>query len=357
MKKKRGLALVLLLCVGLSVTGCSKDRTDDELAYRKIGIRSMEQGNYKEAVDSFQKALDQSKGKIRNLELDICMNKAEALYQNGQPEDAIAVCDAVLDYNDKYANAYYLRGNIYLQEGNVQQALSDYELAAKHADADYEIYIQLYENLSRAGREEDGAKYLNQAMELKGKGRGYLASRGYIYFLQGDYASAKDELTQAVAIEKKEGEDDKAELYLAQTYDQLGDQNEAAKYYELYAKDHADDAVVLEELGNMAMEQENYGQALTYYQNGLATKSPVNEQKLRRGEIAAMEQLYDFEQAKEKMSQYVLDYPDDEEAAREYLFLKTRTAVADQLEEEKQEQTEGIVEIENSGETEDVTNA
>ena len=239
----------------------------------------------------------------------------------------------------------------------MQQALSDYELAAKHADADYGIYIQLYENLSRAGREEDGVKYLNQAMELKGKGRGYLASRGYIYFLQGDYASAKDELTQAVAIEKKEGEDDKAELYLAQTYDQLGDQNEAAKYYELYAKDHADDAVVLEELGNMAMEQENYGQALTYYQNGLATKSPVNEQKLRRGEIAAMEQLYDFEQAKEKMSQYVLDYPDDEEAAREYLFLKTRTAVADQLEEEKQEQTEGIVEIENSGETEDVTNA
>ena len=357
MKKKRGLALVLLLCAGLSVTGCSKDRTDDELAYRKIGIRSMEQGNYKEAVDSFQKALDQSKGKIRNLELDICMNKAEALYQNGQPEDAIAVCDAVLDYNDKYANAYYLRGNIYLQEGNVQQALSDYELAAKHADADYGIYIQLYENLSRAGRAEDGVKYLNQALELKGKGRGYLASRGYIYFLQGDYASAKDELTQAVAIEKKEGEDDKAELYLAQTYDQLGDQNEAAKYYELYAKDHADDAVVLEELGNMAMEQENYGQALTYYQNGLATKSPVNEQKLRRGEIAAMEQLYDFEQAKEKMSQYVLDYPNDEEAAREYLFLKTRTAVADQLEEEKQGQTEGIVEIENSGETEDVTNA
>lgn len=357
MKKKRGLALVLLLCVGLSVTGCSKDRTNDELAYRKIGIRSMEQGNYKEAVDSFQKALDQSKGKIRNLELDICMNKAEALYQNGQPEDAIAVCDAVLDYNDKYANAYYLRGNIYLQQGNVQQALSDYELAAKHAAADYEIYIQLYENLNRAGRAEDGVKYLTQALELKGKGRKYLASRGYIYFLQGDYASAKDELTQAVAIEKKEGEDDKAELYLAQTYDQLGDQNEATQYYELYAKDHADDAVVLEELGNMAMEQENYGQALTYYQNGLATMSPVNEQKLRRGEIAAMEQLYDFEQAKEKMSQYVLDYPDDEEAAREYLFLKTRTAVADQLEEEKQEQTEGTVEIENSGETEDVTNA
>lgn len=350
MNKKRGLALVLLICAGLSVTGCGGDRTNDELAYRKIGIRSMDQGNYKEAVDSFQRALDQSKGKIRNLELDICMNKAEALYLNEQPEDAIAVCDAVLDYDNGYANAYYLRGNIYLQQGNVEQALNDYELAAKHADADYEIYIQLYENLSRAGRAEDGVKYLNQALELKGKGRSYLASRGYIYFLQGDYANAKDELTQAVAIEKKEGEDDKAELYLAQTYDQLGNSQEAAKYYELYAKDHADDAVVLEELGNMAMEQKNYTQALTYYQNGLATKSPVNEQKLRRGEIAALEQQYDFEQAKEKMSQYVLDYPDDEEAAREYLFLKTRTAVADQIEEEQQAQTQGTVEIENSEE-------
>ena len=122
---------------------------------------------------------------------------------NGQPEDAIAVCDAVLDYDNSYANAYYLRGNIYLQQDNIDQALDDYEQAAAHADADYEIYIQLYENLNRAGRPEDGVKYLNQALELKGKGREYLAGRGYIYFLLGDYANAKEELTQAAAIEKK----------------------------------------------------------------------------------------------------------------------------------------------------------
>ena len=57
---------------------------------------------------------------------------------------------------------------------------------------------------------------------------------------------------------------------------------------------------------------------------------------MRRGEIAALEQMYEFEQAKDKMAQYVLDYPEDEQAAREYLFLKTRTAVADQIGEEKQ---------------------
>ena len=153
----------------------------------------------------------------------------------------------------------------------------------------------------------------------------------------GDYEKATEQLQQAVAIEPKEGEDDKAELYLAQTAEKLGDEETATKYYKAYAENHADDSIVLEELGNMAMEKADYADACAYYQKGLQTMNPVNEQLLRRGEIAALEQMYEFEQAKEKMAQYVLDYPEDEQAAREYLFLKTRTAVADQIAEEKQE--------------------
>ena len=336
MKKKCRIATAaLLMGMGLLLTGCGEEKTENALAYRKIGINAMAKGDYEEAINNFQLALDQSKGKIRNLELDICMQKAEALYLNGQSEDALAVCDAVLDYDKSYATAYYLRGNLYLQQGDSKKALADYEQAAKYADADYEIYIQLYENLNRAGMKTDGEKYLTEALELKGKGRSYLANRGYIYYLMGDYEKAKEELTQAVAIEQKEGEDDKAELYLAQTAEKLGDDQTATKYYQAYAEDHADDSIVLEELGNMAMEKEAYADACAYYQKGLKTTNPVNEQLLRRGEIAALEQMYEFEQAKDKMAQYVLDYPEDEQAAREYLFLKTRTSVAEQIEEEK----------------------
>ena len=333
---RRIIATALLTGMGLMLTGCGEEKTENALAYRKIGINAMAEGNYEEAINNFQLALDQSKGQIRNLALDICMQKAEALYLNEQPEDAIAVCDAVLDYDKSYATAYYLRGNLYLQQGDSEKALADYEQAAKYADADYEIYIQLYENLNRAGMKAEGEKYLNKALELKGKGRYYLTNRGYIYYLMGDYENAKEQLLQAVAIEQKEGEDDKAELYLAQTAEQLGDEQTAAQYYKAYAENHADDSIVLEELGNMAMEKEDYADACAYYQKGLQTSNPSNEQLLRRGEIAALEQLYEFEQAKEKMAQYVLDYPEDEQAAREYLFLKTRTAVADQIEEEKQ---------------------
>ena len=335
-KHHRIVAAALLMGMGLMLTGCGEERTENALAYRKIGINAMAEGDYEEAVKNFQLALDQSKGQIRNLELDICMQKAEALYLNDQPEDAIAVCDAVLDYDKSYANAYYLRGNLYLQQGDSKKALADYEQAAKYADADYEIYIQLYVNLDRAGMKTEGEKYLSQALELKGKDRYHLTNRGYIYYLMGDYEQAKEQLLQAVAIKQKEGEDDKAELYLAQTAEQLNDEQTATKYYKAYAENHADDSIVLEELGNMAMEKGDYADACAYYQKGLKTTNPSNEQLLRRGEIAALEQLYEFEQAKDKMAQYVLDYPEDEQAAREYLFLKTRTSVTDQIAEEKQ---------------------
>lgn len=336
----RALAAALLIAAACSAAGCGEENVENALAYRKIGMNAMADGDYQGAVDNFQKALDQSKGQIRNLELDICMQKAEALYLNGQAGDALAVCNAVLDYDKNYANAYYLRGNLYLQQGNAKKALADYEQAAKSAKADYEIYIRLYENLNRAGMPQEGMKYLEEALSLKGKDRYHLTNRGYIYYLRGDYEQAKEQLSLAVAAKQEEGADDKAELYLAQTAEKLGDEATAAEYYNAYAKDHADDSVVLEELGDIAMGKKDYAGAYDYYEKGLATTDPKNAQALMRGSIAALEYQYEFARAKEKMAQYVLDYPDDAQAAREYLFLKTRTAVADQTEKEQKEQKE-----------------
>ena len=130
------VAAALSISMGLLLTSCGEKKTENELAYRKIGMNAMAAGDYEEAINNFQLALNQSKGQIRNLELDICMQKSEALYRNGQAEDAIAVCDAVLDYDKSYADAYYLRGNLYLQQGDSNKALADYEQAAKYADAD-----------------------------------------------------------------------------------------------------------------------------------------------------------------------------------------------------------------------------
>ena len=45
---------------------------------------------------------------------------------------------------------------------------------------------------------------------------------------------------------------------------------------------------------------------------------------IRKNTIICYENLGDFEKAKSLMEAYVADYPDDEEAKKDYTFLKTR---------------------------------
>ena len=60
--RSRIVAAALLIGMGLMLTGCGEEATENALAYRKIGMNAMAEGNYAEAIDNFQLALNQSKG-------------------------------------------------------------------------------------------------------------------------------------------------------------------------------------------------------------------------------------------------------------------------------------------------------
>ena len=47
----RGKAAVFLLVTAALLTGCASERTEDELSYRKIGIESMQSGDYEGAPE------------------------------------------------------------------------------------------------------------------------------------------------------------------------------------------------------------------------------------------------------------------------------------------------------------------
>ena len=46
----RGKAAVFLLVTAALLAGCANERTEDELSYRKIGIESMQSGDYEGAL-------------------------------------------------------------------------------------------------------------------------------------------------------------------------------------------------------------------------------------------------------------------------------------------------------------------
>lgn len=309
------LALVLV-----SLTGCQgKEALENEKAYRQVGINKMQEGDYKEALKAFQKALDQSFAKVGALEIDICYYKAAAQYKSGDSKGALETYKALMDYDKKNGAPYYLRGCIYLKEGEVKKAGKDFKKALELNSDDYELYVSVYENLNAAGETQEAEQILNEALKLKGEKPEDYRERGHIYLLKGDYESARKELDRAI-----NKEDTKALLYMAQVYEAQGNQKQAKALYESYTQKNSSDSAALKMLADMQMEEGNYEQALEFFQKALAAKQVTDEQGLRRNEIIAYEKMNDFDMAKKKIEAYVNDYPEDEEAQRELIFLQTR---------------------------------
>ena len=79
-------------------------------------------------------------------------------------------------------------------------------------------------------------------------------------------------------------------------------------------------------LGSCKMQTEEYEEAIRYYDLGITSKDSTPEmiQEMRFNTIVAYEKLKDWESARTKLAEYVADYPDDEQAQKESIFLETR---------------------------------
>ena len=320
MIKKRFTYITTIALLSLTLlSGCKNDRLEDQAAYRQIGINKMESGDYNAAVEAFDSALGQCVGKISANELDICYYKAAAQYAGGDINSAIETYNAILAYDKKEADAYYMRGCMYLQQQNTDAALADYENAVKYNPDEYELYIQIYENLSGHNMAEQGTDYLNRAFSIKGNSAEDLMYRGRMYYLLGQYDNALTELKSAVEKENPE-----ACLYLAQTYEAQGDSQSAAEYYQKYVETGATDSQAMNALAQIQMQNGNYAEALDYLQQGIAMDQVTNQRQLLQNLVIAYEYTGDFDSAWNTIQKYVELYPEDEKAQREYIFLKNR---------------------------------
>ncbi len=313
--------LIAVLFACMCLTGCqgNQEAVENQQAYRQVGINKMDEGKFEEAVAAFQKALDQSQAVIGDMELDICYYKATAQYNSGDTKGAITTCDALINYDDEDATAYFIRGCVYLKEGDSENARKDYASALALSGNNYALYLSVYENLAGAGFDSEAEELVAKALELSGSSAEDYRERGHIYLIREEYDNARKELDQAIKMG-----DTKALLYLAQVYDAQGDDKKAKSLYESYLKQNDSDTDTMIALGEMQLEAGKYKKALELFQQALEAGKPEDAKSLRRNEIICYEYLYDFAKAKEKMASYVKDYPEDEEAQREYEFLQTR---------------------------------
>lgn len=291
---------------------------DKELLYRGYGIAYIGLTRYEEAAEALEKSLSYCSGYVSDLQFDTNYYLAAAYYKSGDAERAIQVYDAMLSMRQNEKDAYYLRGMLKLEDGEFESAEADFKKAIELNPKDYDCLFDIYRSMEKNGYQEAGMVYLREALDA-GETSMSEYDKGRLYYYLKDYDNAKNALEKARDTGSME-----AILFLGRTYEALGDFNYASSVYAEFLNGHPDSPQIQNQLGVCRMQMGDYESALAAFQTGLESEDKSYMQTLKFNEIAAYENLAQFQKAAVLMESYLALYPDDERAKREYEFLKTR---------------------------------
>lgn len=282
MRKIRMIILAgISMCV-LGGCGASQEVTEKQLALRSQGMEHALAGEYEEAVAAYDEALSLAGMRAGSLELDIASYKAAALYREGKLSEAIDTCSAVLDLK-KSAEMYLTRGLLYREAGDAEAAKADFAAVVDRTSSKDQIML------------------------------------GRLSYYMEDYAKAKEYLEAASRAGNTE-----ADYWQAELYWQMGNVDYAVTLYQNYLQGEVKHQEAYAKVANYQIGQGDYDGALDTLQTGISMGDSGSMQSLLASEIAVYEHKGDFETAKLKMESYLESYPNDEEAAREYEFLRSR---------------------------------
>ena len=291
---------------------------DERLICRGEGLAYMGKTMYLEAAQALENALSYSNGRVVNLDYDVNYYLATAYYKQGELQKAIDVYSAIVALKPEEADAWYLRGVIYTQQGKLVQAKEDFDKTIQLNSTNYDRLIDIYGVLAEGEYKETGQEYLQTAMDTGTKNMTNFEKGRICYYLE-DYENARTYLEKA-----RDDSGYEAVLFLGRTYETLGDNNYAISVYNNFLESNGPNAQVLNQLGLCKMQTGDYEAALNAFQSAMNIEGNGMMQILKMNEVIAYEQLGQYKKASVLMDSYLQTYPDDEVAQREYIFLKTR---------------------------------
>ncbi len=291
---------------------------DQRLIDRARGIACMGLTEYDEAAAWFLSALAGSNGLVQDVDFDLNYYLAAAYTKSGQYAQAEETYNAILALRPNQTDAYFLRGNVRMNQENVEGAKADFDQAISMEPQNYDMLIEIYEVLEHSGHGEAGQAYLQAALDAGGE-KMTNDVIGRIYYYLGEYEKAYLALEEA---KEKGGEE--SYLYLGRAYEATGDYNYAANVYNSYLSANDGSAELYNQLGLCQMARGDYQKALEAFQAGMQLEENPILQTLSFNEIVAYEYLGEYEKAAALLNDYLGNYPDDTQARREYGFLSTR---------------------------------
>lgn len=293
-------------------------KESERLIYRAMGIAHVGMTEYETAIEELEQCLKLSDGFVEEMDYDVSFYLATAYFKNGNPAKAEEILDAIIALKAEEKDAYYLRGSVRLAQNNYEEAKEDFNRLIELSHGDYGKYIEIYELFYEQGYKEIGREYLQEALS-KGKDKMSDYELGRMYYYLEEYQEACNYLEEA-----RDDSNPDTYLYLGKAYEATGDYSYASRVYNTYLTKDESNALIYNQLGMCELQRGNYEEALKVLEKGIALEDKEMQQSLLFNQVAAYEKLGDFSKARVLIEEYLKKYPDDENAKREYTFLKTR---------------------------------
>ncbi|MDO4490215.1 MAG: tetratricopeptide repeat protein [Lachnospiraceae bacterium] len=291
------------------------DHRPAEVARGK-GLLFLAQGQYDQAMKLFDQAIEKG-GSSKSFVRDVKLYQAETCLAKGETSEAENICQELLE-ESHLGEAELILGRIALSKGEYDAA-EEHFVSCVSEHPSFDNYLTIYTLYVNASMEADGAAYLERALELVPADAEDYCSQGQIYYHLGQTEQAKTSFARAIDLGNTDAVPMMGKLYL-----ENGEIQAARSMYQSYLNEALRPALAYNGLALCDLADKKYDEALVNIRKGLEEEDTEVRESLLLNEIAAYEYKLDFSQAKAKMQAFLEEYPENKEALRENLFLKSR---------------------------------
>jgi tetratricopeptide (TPR) repeat protein len=176
----------------------SKAEAGDADAMVQLGIIYLRDERYDLAKLWYQKAADKGNTEAQDRlqwlpkqQAISIFKQVEELLKQKEDDKVIEICNQVTMLDPDDVNAYWLRGNLYYQKNQLDQAASDYRKVNELMPNFDGAYGNLGWLLIKQGKFSESQKITRKAYDLSPNNFAWTVNLGHTYFLQGDLETAK----------------------------------------------------------------------------------------------------------------------------------------------------------------------
>lgn len=252
MRRKTGYAALAVL-TGLVVIlsqGCGGK--DNRYTYRDAGITALQEGNYEEAILSFDKAIHSSKGLVQKVDIDILKYRAEAEFLSGNFKEAEETYGKLIKADGKKPEYLNLRSISRAEAGDFKGALEDYQ-KSREIDKEFKAPGRLNALLSvgalmeKNGSLDEAMALYQEALTAGEKGARLYNRLGLLSMGKKDYDSALSYFEQGLLAEDG-GQVPELLFNQAVAKEYKGDFKEALELMQKYVSVHGPDEAAEREI-------------------------------------------------------------------------------------------------------------